>query len=128
MLLRNEGLIEAIHGLGCFVRQPEPVERVRPDLLGHGWEIGRDPDDPPLDDDPRDTVASPPGASFEELLIRGQRAGARQGLDPGCARGRSVRLRRPRRLPRAKAPVFSAWAIQDSNLGPLPYQRSALTD
>jgi len=21
-----------------------------------------------------------------------------------------------------------AWAIQDSNLGPLPYQRSALTD
>ena len=24
--------------------------------------------------------------------------------------------------------VFSGWAIQDSNLGPLPYQRSALTD
>jgi GntR family transcriptional regulator len=69
MLLRNEGLIEAIHGLGCFVREPEPVERVRPDRLGRGWEIGRDPDDPPLDDDPRDAVQSAPGASFEELLM-----------------------------------------------------------
>jgi GntR family transcriptional regulator len=68
MLLRNEGLIEAVHGLGCFVREPEPIERVRPDRLGHGWETGRDPYDPPVDD-PRDAVPNPPGASFEELLM-----------------------------------------------------------
>jgi hypothetical protein len=28
----------------------------------------------------------------------------------------------------ALAGLLSKWAIQDSNLGPLPYQRSALTD
>jgi hypothetical protein len=29
---------------------------------------------------------------------------------------------------RAGARFVGEWAIQDSNLGPLPYQRSALTD
>ncbi len=35
-----------------------------------------------------------------------------------------------RRLVRSRRDVVDAqpWAIQDSNLGPLPYQRSALTD
>ncbi len=34
--------------------------------------------------------------------------------------------RRPSRKPRRGG--AARWAIQDSNLGPLPYQRSALTD
>jgi hypothetical protein len=29
---------------------------------------------------------------------------------------------------KSKSPAKAEWAIQDSNLGPLPYQRSALTD
>ena len=44
-----------------------------------------------------------------------------------------LRLRSPARsLRQARisppAPTAEQWAIQDSNLGPLPYQRSALTD
>jgi GntR family transcriptional regulator len=122
MLLRNEGLIEAIHGLGCFVRQPEPVERGRPDRLGHGWEIGRDPDDPPLDDDPRDTVQTPPGASFEELLMvfeTKQLAKARAPADVaaqlGLPDGAAVLVRRWEALlgdsVRAIASSYVPWAI-----------------
>lgn len=67
MLLRNEGLIDVIHGLGSFVRESEPVERLRPYRLSHGWEIGRDPDDAPLDDDrPESTVDE----FSEELMLR----------------------------------------------------------
>jgi len=69
LLLRNEGLIEAIHGLGCFVREPEPIERLRPDRLSPGWEIGRDPDDPPLDDDLHGPIGGRMGAPAEELLM-----------------------------------------------------------
>jgi GntR family transcriptional regulator len=69
MLLRNEGLIEAVHGLGCFVREPEPVERLRSDRLAHGWEIGRDPDDPPPDGDLHDLVGGSMGAPPEEFLM-----------------------------------------------------------
>ena len=36
--------------------------------------------------------------------------------------------RAPRRCRPAPVDASGAWAIQDSNLGPLPYQRSALTD
>ena len=34
----------------------------------------------------------------------------------------------PRQQKGRRSGAFDAWAIQDSNLGPLPYQRSALTD
>jgi GntR family transcriptional regulator len=38
-LLRNEGLIEVVHGRGSFVRAREPVRRVRQDRLSRGqWE------------------------------------------------------------------------------------------
>jgi GntR family transcriptional regulator len=60
MLLRSEGLIDVVHGLGSFVREPEPVERLRPYRLSHGWEIGRHADDARPDDGPwkgdRDTL------------------------------------------------------------------------
>jgi GntR family transcriptional regulator len=69
MLLRNEGLIEAIHGLGSFVREPEPIERLRPDRLSGGWEIGRDPDDPPPDDDLHGAVGGARGAPPEEFMM-----------------------------------------------------------
>jgi len=39
----------------------------------------------------------------------------------------SAEAPRPRKSP-ANAGPGAEWAIQDSNLGPLPYQRSALTD
>jgi len=70
MLLRNEGLIEAVHGRGSFVRAPEPVERLRPDRLAHGWEIGPEPDDPPVDDGLHGAIGGPMGAPPEELMMR----------------------------------------------------------
>ena len=39
VLLRNEGLIDAVHGLGCFVREPEPVRRLRSGGVSPDWEI-----------------------------------------------------------------------------------------
>ena len=45
MLLRNEGLIDAVHGLGCFVREPEPVQRLRSGSASPDWEIIRELDD-----------------------------------------------------------------------------------
>ena len=45
MLLRNEGLIDAVHGLGCFVREPEPVRRLRSGGVSPDWEIIRELDD-----------------------------------------------------------------------------------
>jgi hypothetical protein len=38
------------------------------------------------------------------------------------------RRRRPADHSNPRMRELSEWAIQDSNLGPLPYQRSALTD
>jgi GntR family transcriptional regulator len=122
MLLRNEGLIEAIHGLGCFVRQPEPVERVRPDRLGHGWEIGRDPDDLPVDDDPHDTVDDRLDPALEELLTvfdTKQLAKARAPADVaallGLPDGAAVLVRRWEALigdsVRVIASSYVPWAI-----------------
>jgi GntR family transcriptional regulator len=68
MLLRNEGVIEAVHGLGCFVREPEPIERLRSDRLSHGWEIGRDPHDPPPD--LHGPIGGSMGAPPEEWMMR----------------------------------------------------------
>jgi GntR family transcriptional regulator len=45
MLLRNEGLIDAVHGLGCFVREPAPVQRLRPGGPSADWEIIRELED-----------------------------------------------------------------------------------
>jgi GntR family transcriptional regulator len=45
MLLRNEGLIDAVHGLGCFVHEPEPFQRLRPNNASADWQIIREPDD-----------------------------------------------------------------------------------
>jgi GntR family transcriptional regulator len=45
MLLRNEGLIDAVHGLGCFVRELEPVRRLRSGGASPDWEIVRELDD-----------------------------------------------------------------------------------
>jgi len=39
VLLRNEGLIDAVHGLGCFVREPEPIRRLRSGGVSPDWEI-----------------------------------------------------------------------------------------
>jgi GntR family transcriptional regulator len=44
MLLRNEGLIDAVHGLGCFVHEPEPFQRLRPNGRSANWEVIRDLD------------------------------------------------------------------------------------
>jgi GntR family transcriptional regulator len=68
MLLRNEGLIEAVHGLGCFVREPEPIERLRPDRLSHGWEIGRDPGGPPPEAGLHGAIGGRMAAAPEELM------------------------------------------------------------
>jgi GntR family transcriptional regulator len=70
MLLRNEGLIDVVHRLGSFVREPGPIERLRPDRLSHGWEIGRDPEDPPPDDEPPDPVQRTPYRPPDELTAR----------------------------------------------------------
>jgi GntR family transcriptional regulator len=45
LLLRNEGLIDAVHGLGCFVREPEPFQRLRPSGASADWEIIRELED-----------------------------------------------------------------------------------
>jgi GntR family transcriptional regulator len=52
MLLRNEGLIDAVHGLGCFVREPEPIQRLRAAGRSADWEIIRE-----LGDDGRGPIA-----------------------------------------------------------------------
>ena len=44
MLLRNEGLIDAVHGLGCFVHSPEPYQRLRASGPSGDWEIVREQD------------------------------------------------------------------------------------
>jgi GntR family transcriptional regulator len=44
MLLRNEGLVDAVHGLGCFVHAPEPFQRLRPNRRSADWEIIRELD------------------------------------------------------------------------------------
>ena len=59
MLLRNEGLIDAVHGLGCFVREPEPVQRLRPGGQLADWEIVRE-----LEDDERGPIAEALTMSF----------------------------------------------------------------
>jgi len=69
VLLRNEGLIDAVQGLGSFVREPEPVQRLRPGGLSHGLETGRDPHDPPPDGDRHGPVGGRLGAPPEELMM-----------------------------------------------------------
>jgi len=70
VLLRNEGLIDAVHGLGSFVREPEPIQRLRPGGLAYGWEIGRDSEEPPPADDARHgPIGGPLGAPPEELMM-----------------------------------------------------------
>jgi GntR family transcriptional regulator len=138
MLLRNEGLIEAVHGLGCFVREPEPIERLRPDRLSHGWEIGRDPDDPPPDDDLHGPIGGPMGAPPEELMMRFEtkqlgraRAPADVAALLGLPDGAAVLLRRWEALyghsVRAIASSYVPWAIAtaagltDVETGPVVY-------
>jgi len=65
MLLRTEGLIDAVHGLGSFVREPEPIERLRPDRLSHGLKPGQDPNDAR-----HGAIGGPLGAPPEELVMR----------------------------------------------------------
>ena len=60
MLLRNEGLIDAVHGLGCFAREPEPVQRLRPGGQSADWEII----DELEDDDERNPIAEALTMSF----------------------------------------------------------------
>ena len=69
-------------------------------------------------------------ATYARLIadLDGNERLSAEAAGPGRAGGRSVRVTRTRGPPIRKTPVFSGWAIQDSNLGPLPYQRSALTD
>jgi len=138
MLLRNEGLIEAIHGLGSFVRAPEPIERLRPDRLSHGWEIGRDPDDPPVDDDPHGPIGGPMGAPPEELMMvfeTRQLARARAPADVatllGLPDGAAVLIRRWETLfehsVRAIVSSYVPWAVatatslMDIETGPAVY-------
>lgn len=53
-----------------------------------------------------------------EAAIRAAREAEVSGKCPAQATPRSGEV---------EIPALSGWAIQDSNLGPLPYQRSALT-
>jgi GntR family transcriptional regulator len=69
-LLRNEGLIDVVHGLGSFVRGPEPVERLRPYRLSHGWEIGRHADDARPDEGPWKPSGDTPGGGDEGVTLR----------------------------------------------------------
>jgi GntR family transcriptional regulator len=138
MLLRNEGLIEAIHGLGSFVREPEPIERLRPDRLSHGWEIGRDPDDPPPDDGAPGLIGGPLGAPPEEWMMHvetKQLSKARAPADVaallGLSDGAAVLLRRWETLyedsVRAIASSYVPWHIAtaagltDIDTGPAMY-------
>ncbi|MGH2941188.1 MAG: GntR family transcriptional regulator [Solirubrobacteraceae bacterium] len=59
MVLRNEGLIDAVHGLGCFVREPEPVQRLRPGGPAADWQIIRE-----LGEDERGPIAEALTMSF----------------------------------------------------------------
>ena len=70
MLLRNEGLIDVVHGLGSFVREAEPVERLRPYRLSHGWEIGRHADDARPDDGPWKAGGDTMGGAGEGVTLR----------------------------------------------------------
>jgi GntR family transcriptional regulator len=138
MLLRNEGLIEAIHGLGSFVRAPEPIERLRPDRLSRGWEFGRDPDDPPIDDELHGPIGGPMGAPPEELMMSfdtRQLGKARAPADVaallGLPEGAAVLVRRWETLfehsVRAIVSAYVPWAIataaglQDVETGPAVY-------
>jgi GntR family transcriptional regulator len=57
VLLRSEGLIESVHGVGSFVRGREPAVVLRTDRPGRGWEIGREPENP-LDESDQDGALS----------------------------------------------------------------------
>ncbi len=105
MLLRNEGLIDAVHGLGCFVHEPEPFQRLRPNGRSADWEIIRDLDG---DDDGRPFAAAltmiyattqlerdrPPAqigrllglAADAEVLVRGWEAIEQGDIDLGGVR------------------------------------------
>ena len=65
------------------------------------------------------------GVSAEEE-IRRARAQFRPISGPRKAVGHSAQAPLQHKTPPERG--RSEWAIQDSNLGPLPYQRSALTD
>src|SRR4051812_38039054 len=85
----------------------------------------------PLRSPPLSSMASlVPAAGTPRIHDRGATGGARSPAHVlrgprGGRRGARVLGRRPRE--RGLGPSCE-WAIQDSNLGPLPYQRSALTD
>ena len=145
MLLRNEGLIEAVHGLGCFVREPEPIERLRPDRLSHGWEIGRDPDDPPPDDELHGAIGGSMGAPPEEFMTdfeTRQLAKARAPADVaallGLPDGAAVLVRRWETLygqsVRAIVSSYVPWAVatavglMDIQTGPAVYLAMADSD
>ncbi len=52
-----------------------------------------------------------------------------KGASPGSAEAVAGRQKRHSSASTVqRRAVVTQWAIQDSNLGPLPYQRSALTD
>jgi GntR family transcriptional regulator len=146
MLLRNEGVIEAVHGLGCFVREPEPIERLRSDRLSHGWEIGRDPDDPPPDDELRaGLVGGPMGAPPEEFMMDFQTRQLAKGRAPadvaallGLPDGAAVLVRRWDTLygqsVRAIVSSYVPWAVAttvglvDIQTGPAVYLAMADSD
>jgi GntR family transcriptional regulator len=58
-VLRNEGLIDAVHGLGCFVRESEPVQRLRAGGPSADWQIIRE-----LGEDERGPIAEALTMSF----------------------------------------------------------------
>ena len=101
MLLRNEGLIDVVHGLGSFVRNPEPVERLRPYRLSHGWEIGRHADDARPGDGPWKADGNTPGGPGEGATLRFETRQLAKGRAPaeiaellGLAAGADVLVRR----------------------------------
>jgi GntR family transcriptional regulator len=138
MLLRNEGVIEAVHGLGCFVREPEPIERLRSDRLSHGWEIGRDPDDPPPDDELHGAIGGSMGAPPEEFMMDFETRQLAKGRAPadvaallGLPDGAAVLVRRwdtlYGRSVRAIVASYVPWAVatavglMDIETGPAVY-------
>ena len=89
MLLRNEGLIDAVHGLGCFVREPEPVQRLRPGGPSADWEIISELED----DDGRGPIAEALTMSFATTQLERARPPAEIAKLLGLAAGAEVLVR-----------------------------------
>jgi GntR family transcriptional regulator len=110
MQLRNEGLIESIHGLGSYVRERGPAVLLRTDRLSRGWEIGRDPDDLPSERDGWEIGPLPdePMLKVETTQLGKARAFASVAERLGLATGADVLVRSWNEIVRDRAQALVA--------------------